>query len=118
MDGISVNGKPLSDLSGLQNTAIDASKALKALPQLLNMTMMGMDVAKISAMAEKLNIKLPTLTNEMSSSIDELKKLPTLLTVSVAGCGQASRHMCGWLDGCMHPVCACSAFSLAGPGRL
>jgi hypothetical protein len=82
MDGISVNGKPLSDLSGLQNTAIDASKAIKALPQLLNMTMMGMDVQKISAMAEKLNIKLPALTNEMSSSIDELKKLPTLLTVS------------------------------------
>lgn len=107
MDGISVNGKPLSDLSGLQSTAIDASKALKALPQLLNMTMMGMDVAKISAMAEKLNIKLPTLTNEMSSSIDELKKLPTLLTVS-----DGLRHMCGW----MHAPSPCMQCRCAGPG--
>jgi hypothetical protein len=81
MEGISVGGKPLTALPALQDTAIDASKALKALPQLLNMTMMGMDVAKITEMAEKLNIKMPTITNEMSSSIEELKKLPTLMQV-------------------------------------
>lgn len=41
LEGVSVGGKPLTALPGLSDTAIDASKALKALPQLLNMTMMG-----------------------------------------------------------------------------
>lgn len=91
MDGINVNGKPLTALPGLQETSIDASKALRALPQLLNMTMMGMDVQKISHMAEKLNIKLPAITNEMSSSIEELKKLPNLLQVGVGKEGSAGK---------------------------
>jgi hypothetical protein len=41
LEGVNVGGKPLTALPGLQDTAIDASKALRALPQLLNMTMMG-----------------------------------------------------------------------------
>lgn len=41
----------------------------------------GMDAQKISAMAEQLNIKIPSMSTELSNSIDELKKLPTLLQV-------------------------------------
>jgi hypothetical protein len=82
MEGISLGGKPLNSLPALQDASIDASKALKALPQLMNITMMGMDVAKLSAMAEKLNIKLPTMTNEAKNSLEDLKKLPALLAVS------------------------------------
>lgn len=41
----------------------------------------GMDAAKLAAMAEKLNIKVPSMTSEMTSSLEELKKLPALLQV-------------------------------------
>jgi len=83
LEGINLGGKPLTQLPALQDTAIDASKALRALPQLLNITMAGMDVAKISAMAEKLNIKLPALSSEAAHSLEDLKKLPTLLQVGI-----------------------------------
>lgn len=82
LEGINLGGKPLTALPALQNATIDASKALKALPQLMNITMMGMDVAKLSAMADKLNIKLPAISNEAKSSLEDLKKLPALLQVS------------------------------------
>lgn len=45
-----------------------------------------MDAQKISAMAEQLNIKIPSMSTELSNSIEELKKLPTLLQVGAALC--------------------------------
>lgn len=86
LDGINLGGKPLTQLPALQDAPIDASKALRALPQLLNITMAGLDPTKIQGMADKLNIKLPALSPEVTNSLEDLKKLPALLQVGVAGC--------------------------------
>lgn len=94
LKGVSVNDKPLAELPLLANTTIDAVKALGALPQLLNITATGVQLPKLLAggavsldlgLPKNLSLGLPqgvTLPKELQeslASLEELKKIPTLL---------------------------------------
>jgi hypothetical protein len=106
LEGVQVNGKPVMQLPALKEATLDTATALKALPQLLNITMAGMEINKLTGLADQLHIKLPTMSSELTNSIEELKKIPQLLQVRVL-----SVRVCVCLDRGF----ACACFLLRAP---
>jgi hypothetical protein len=81
LQSINVNGQPLVELPAVKAATQDPASMVKALPQLLNITLAGLEMGQVQEVAEQLHIKLPALDPKVKSSMEELKKIPQLLQV-------------------------------------